>query len=560
MVKGLASFALCLLLSTTFVSEATAQSKKNTKSKKPLIHQKWEVGAYFGASQYQGDLQVLGTKDINIGNIGILARYHINDAFAIRPNFILGQLSAADFNEARKYSFSTPLRELSVLGEYEFLGKRRYANIEQGKFKKTFSPYLFAGVGYANLTPKTDYNRNGNISNKTKIDEDDQKREDFKGAIALPIGAGVKMDLSKFWTIGVEAGLRLTMNDYLDGISVSANPDKNDTYVTGGVILSYRIPFMKDTDGDGIADDADACPEIAGPVKSKGCPDKDGDGMGDRFDSCPDVAGLKSMSGCPDSDRDGVADKDDACPDMIGAKELNGCPDTDEDGVADKDDECPSEKGKKEYAGCPTRDTDGDGVEDLLDKCPQQKGAKDNNGCPYIDADNDGVVDKDDLCPDKKGTARFNGCPDTDGDGIEDSKDKCPEVAGVSFNQGCPEIKQEDKKMLEKAVYGVEFETGSSKIKSKSLADLDNVVSVMQKYPEYTMSIDGHTDNVGNAKSNLALSKARAKACYDYFVSKGIQALRMSHNGFGSTVPIDDNKTAAGRAKNRRVEFQLFVK
>ncbi len=82
----------------------------------------------------------------------------------------------------------------------------------------------------------------------------------------------------------------------------------------------------------------------------------------------------------------------------------------------------------------------------------------------------------------------------------------------------------------------------------------------MNQYSEYSLNIAGHTDSQGDAKLNLDLSERRAKRCYDYLVSKGIAAGRMASAGFGETKPVGDNKTAAGREQNRRVEFELYVK
>jgi outer membrane protein OmpA-like peptidoglycan-associated protein len=90
------------------------------------------------------------------------------------------------------------------------------------------------------------------------------------------------------------------------------------------------------------------------------------------------------MNGCPDTDGDGIADKDDACPEVAGIKSLNGCPDADGDGIADKDDKCPTVKGPKENGGCPWPDRDGDGVLDKDDKCPDVKGTVANQGCPEV--------------------------------------------------------------------------------------------------------------------------------------------------------------------------------
>jgi outer membrane protein OmpA-like peptidoglycan-associated protein len=117
---------------------------------------------------------------------------------------------------------------------------------------------------------------------------------------------------------------------------------------------------LKDTDGDGVPDIDDLCPEVPGPKENHGCPiftDKDGDGVPDDIDRCPEVAGPKENFGCPwpDRDGDGVPDNKDACPDVPGPAENAGCPwaDRDHDGVPDKDDECPDVPGPASNKGCP---------------------------------------------------------------------------------------------------------------------------------------------------------------------------------------------------------------
>ena len=123
----------------------------------------------------------------------------------------------------------------------------------------------------------------------------------------------------------------------------------------------------------------------AGIVIKFGSKDTDKDGIPDNKDTCPEVAGLKEFNGCPDTDGDGIADKDDACPEVAGPKEFNGCPDTDGDGIADKDDKCPDVAGPAENGGCPWPDTDGDGVLDKDDLCPEVAGPASNKGCPEPD-------------------------------------------------------------------------------------------------------------------------------------------------------------------------------
>ena len=87
----------------------------------------------------------------------------------------------------------------------------------------------------------------------------------------------------------------------------------------------------RDTDGDGVPDVDDLCPDVAGPAERHGCPvfsDRDGDGVADDIDRCPELPGPKENFGCPWPDRDGdrVADKDDRCPDEPGTPENGGCP------------------------------------------------------------------------------------------------------------------------------------------------------------------------------------------------------------------------------------------
>lgn len=103
------------------------------------------------------------------------------------------------------------------------------------------------------------------------------------------------------------------------------------------------------------------------------------------FDFFQHTAGVTFAFGdAKDSDGDGVPDKDDKCPDVAGLKEFDGCPDTDGDGVPDHLDKCPEEAGPTENDGCPWPDTDGDGVPDHLDKCPNKPGTAENDGCPEI--------------------------------------------------------------------------------------------------------------------------------------------------------------------------------
>ena len=267
-----------------------------------------------------------------------------------------------------------------------------------------------------------------------------------------------------------------------------------------------------------------------GIVVKFGGTDTDGDGIYDKFDSCPEVAGLKEFNGCPDTDGDGIIDGDDACPNVAGLATLNGCPDADADGIADKDDMCPNDKGTKANNGCP--DTDGDSIVDKDDKCATVAGPKANGGCPWPDTDGDGVLDKDDNCINEVGPASNDGCPE-------------PVITVVA-----------EKKIGEFAKT-ILFKSGKSTFLPKVSEKLDGIVNIMQEFSKATFMIEGHTDSTGSESLNQKLSAKRAAAVQTYLAENGIDASRLESSGFGEANPIDTNKTRAGRANNRRVEIKV---
>jgi len=229
--------------------------------------------------------------------------------------------------------------------------------------------------------------------------------------------------------------------------------------------------------------------------------------------------------------------------------------DTDGDGILDKDDKCPTVPGVAKYQGCPVPDTDKDGINDENDKCPTVPGIAKYQGCPIPDTDKDGINDEEDKCPTVPGLARYKGCPipDTDGDTVNDEEDKCPTVKGTVANNGCPELKEQYKFDNRQ----VQFVTGSAVLTAKSKIELNKVLKALNEYPTLKLYVDGHTDNTGTDKINKPLSLKRANAVKAYLFSKKVNAERLVTDGFGSTKPIESNKTAKGRAQNRRVEFRV---
>lgn len=261
----------------------------------------------------------------------------------------------------------------------------------------------------------------------------------------------------------------------------------------------------------------------------------------------------KEVAPPPDTDGDGILDANDACPQEAGVPNedpaLHGCPapvDTDGDGIVDKDDACPEEAGEPNedprLHGCPVvKDRDGDGVPDDEDACPDEAGVADpvdasKNGCPLPkDRDGDGILDVDDACPDHPGVAH-----------PEDPK-----------KHGCPRVVVEKGEI--RIMERIEFDTGKATIRTESDSILEAVRAVLAEHTEIKkVEVQGHTDNKGAAGFNKALSQRRAASVVKWLTSKGIEADRLVAVGYGLEKPIDSNDTDEGRQNNRRVQFVIL--
>ncbi len=207
--------------------------------------------------------------------------------------------------------------------------------------------------------------------------------------------------------------------------------------------------------------------------------------------------------------------------------------DRDDDGWLDKDDRCPTEPG--DDLGCPEdKDTDKDGWPDRTDRCPKQWGDG-ARGCPIPDTDDDGILDNVDECADQAEVR--NGFQDTD---------------------GCPDEAPEEVKKLTGVIKGINFDSGTASIRKSSNKALNEVAETLKTHASVRLEITGHTDDQGKPEMNLALSAQRANAVKIYLVAKGVDGSRIITKGAGSEQPIADNKTKAGRAQNRRIEFRVL--
>lgn len=101
----------------------------------------------------------------------------------------------------------------------------------------------------------------------------------------------------------------------------------------------------------------------------------------------------------------------------------------------------------------------------------------------------------------------------------------------------------------------IHFDTGKATIKPESQPVVDQIVALLKENGSLKLGIEGHTDNVGDAKSNKTLSENRAKSVMSAIVGAGVSAARLAAAGFGAERPVADNRTEEGKAKNRRVEL-----
>ncbi|WP_084694754.1 OmpA family protein [Pontibacter korlensis] len=449
--------------------------------------QKTNLQIYGSALQYKGDI----TGDDEFGDLewggGISLNRYLSPSFDAGLHLTYGSTEDTGIGSMAGSMFDAQMGT-AMLG----LRLKMYGTIL--KEDAFIGPYLQIAGGGA--WAKTD---------ATRADGTMQQDDKFFTTAARG-GAGIRFRFSDAVSAFVETNYMIIGQDKIDGYDVG----DNDRFLMHNVGLGFNLGKAKDTDGDGVPDRRDDCPDTPTGVQvdKRGCPvDTDGDGVPDYQDECPSEAGVANLNGCPDRDGDGVADKNDQCPDEAGTAATNGCPDSDNDGVADAQDKCP--------------DTPA-GVQVGPDGCPV----------------------------------------DSDGDGVPDNEDACPNSAGTAETKGCPELDEATLKLIEEKV---RFEFDRARVQDSYKQLLDSITVALQKYPDHVLLIKGHADHIGSEEYNQALSERRAEAVKEYLIQQGVQNPdRLVTKGYGETQPLvkvnerlSRRRTEKQRAQNRRVGFEM---
>jgi outer membrane protein OmpA-like peptidoglycan-associated protein len=378
---------------------------------------------------------------------------------------------------------------------------------------QSVAPYLYAGAGltyFENKTVPTDATAG------------------IKGngyAATFPVGLGVAFKLSDNVAFDLSGGYHYSTTEELDAIKDT----KKDAYWTFLLGLTWvGEGDNADPDHDGLTNKEE---RLLGTDPHKA--DTDGDGLSDGDE-------VKKYNTNPlkvDSDGDGLSDYDE----VMKYKTDPNKADTDGDGLNDGDEIL-------KYKTDPLKaDTDGDGLSDgdevLKYKTDPLK----------ADTDGDGLSDGDEVLKYKTDPLKA----DTDGGSVPDGVEVQRGTNPLDPSDDVPKKKEELKVEVGKAIAleGIAFKSGSATILPESETSLEKAYNTLSQNPEINVEIRGYTDNVGNKAKNVKLSADRAAAVKTWLVKKGVDAARITTKGFGPENPVGDNKTAEGKAKNRRIEF-----
>ncbi len=452
-----------------------------------------------------------------------------------------------------------------ALGELQRDDNRKYrTRIYSGDYRllirpfsgTVFSPYLYGGIGGLFYDVK-----------EQPVNANPALNTDGWEAYS-PVGGGFQLGLSEYISLDFSGGYNFVFTDALnlvdangndayfnaaagltiklqsglsdsDGDGISDKEEKRlgtnkhlkdsdtDGLGDGDEIYQYRThPLRIDTDNDGLNDREEVVDYLTDPRNR----DSDGDGLSDS----EEVFNYRTSPLKKDSDGDRLSDKDEVSVTRTNPNNM----DTDDDGLDDGVEVAT-------YKSDPLKaDTDGDGLSD------KEEAETTHTNPLFADSDDDGLNDG-------KEVLSYQTDPliaDTDGGGVADGEE-------VKLNLDPLDPKDDDKLFKigdigDKIVLeGILFATNSARISSQSRDILEKAYQTMLAYPDIVVEIRGFTDNTGSYTYNLTLSQKRAEAVRRYLIELGINPGRLIAKGFGEENPIASNRSAAGRAQNRRIEF-----
>jgi hypothetical protein len=497
-----------LALASSFLLAVAAAAPVRAEERK----HSWEVGGYAGYTIFGNELEIDNGLD-----------YGLRAGWYLAPTYELElQYYKSDGSGVQKPD-STLMTDESVLAAHPNLDWTATAYtlrfiVNPRNDRRRFKPYAQFGGGMMNWTPNT------SLTDAEKGDTD---------SWLFSLGAGAH------YRFGSYTQFRVEFEDLYAVAEVY-----NNFHLSVGLSWVFGGGKPADSDGDGVLDLKDRCPDTpAGALVDKhdGCPwDIDRDGVMEGVDQCAATpAGWPvDEKGCPlDSDGDAVPDGLDKCPDTMKAAvvDANGCPaDADKDGIFDGLDRCPG--------------TPQGAIVDPVDSPTA--------GCPH-DADNDGTFDGLDQCPLTPVGAIVDekGCPkDSDGDKVLDGLDQCPDSAKGSKidKEGCPRVrldKTEPQLVPNVKFHGMELYPGSD-------AWLQLLIDAANYWSDVVFEVGVYTDNEGGVAANRAAAQRRAEVLRAWLVNQGIPDRRFVVKAYGPVDFVADNSTEEGRDKNRRIEVK----
>ena len=538
---------------------------------------------------------VVGSTGINVFSQSLSTKVHFGvEGNAIIPQNEFDMSVKGGFRGFFRYGFNDSWRVEFGAGYVNYAGKdftgAEYAtdvvpvDLRALWFPFGFervSPYAYLGVGALNWN-------NIKVPKSFSIQWPQKGVEKTGWTLLVPAGIGVDYAVTENFSLGLTGGFNYTFSDdlnhYKDG-------DPKDVYYNAGLHLLFGgTNINKDTDGDGLLDKEELEIYKTDPYKAN----TDGDGLNDG----DEVLKHKTNPVVADTDGDGLKDGEEI--NKYGTNALKA--DTDGDGLNDGDEVL------KHKTDPLKADTDGDKLSDFdeVSKHMTNPLKVDTDGDTLsdydevmthktnplkADTDGDGLNDAEELnqyktnplkadtdgdkLEDGKELTQFKTDPlkaDTDGEGLNDFDElmsyktnplKTDTDAGsvndkVEVDRGTDPLNADDdviKMNVPMVLEGIVFETGSANISPQSEATLNKAYKTLTAYPEISVEIQGHTDNVGSRAFNMNLSQKRAESVMAWMVAKGIDAGRMTAKGFGPDKPIVPNDSDANKQKNRRIEF-----